>query len=99
MGEARRNREARAAREAAWRLGGELALRELVAHGENIVCPLCDRNGLVDAGEGAPRGARKTCPLCQGKGGLRRPAYLGPPDSPGAYFRDHLVAVSRPRRP
>jgi hypothetical protein len=100
MGEARRRREARAAFEAAWRLGGAEALKVMVAPGETFECPVCDWNGLVPVSDNYPAGARTVCPLCDGKGGLRR---SGPREDeatrPGGKprFLDLLSTAPRPR--
>ena len=103
MGEAKRRREERAAREAAWRLGGGDALKAMMLPDETIECPVCDRNGLVGpVSRDYPKGAQVRCPLCDGKGGLRR---SGPREEnatrPGGTprFLDLLSIVPRPRRP
>jgi hypothetical protein len=104
MGEAKRRREAKAAREAAYRLGGEEALKQLIEPGETVDCPMCDWQGLLPAGPGAPEGAKVTCFLCKGKGGLMRFLRAAPvaldleafiPQKPAV---DALACCPRPRR-
>ena len=95
MGEARRRREAKAAREAAYRLGGEPALKELIEPGETVECPICDRGLTGPVSPGYPRGAQVICSLCKGKGGIRRST---PKEDGSVRFLDFLSCIPLPRR-
>lgn len=98
MGEARRRREREASLDSAFRLGGVVAVREMLVPGEPERCPVCSGTGSTGpVSLDRPDGARVRCGLCVGQGGIRRTKPTGDFAVDQDRFVDKIEPVTNPR--